>query len=38
MKPFKNIQNRPRWRNVRGFTLAEMVITVGVFLFIFTGV
>ena len=38
MKFFKNIQNRPRWRNVHGFTLAEMVITVGVFLFIFTGV
>ncbi len=38
MKFFKNIQNRPRWRNVHGFTLAEMLITVGVFLFIFTGV
>ena len=38
MKLFKNIQNRARRRNVRGFTLAEMVITVGVFLFIFTGV
>jgi type II secretory pathway pseudopilin PulG len=38
MKLFKNIQNRPRRRNVRGFTLAEMVITVGVFLFVFTGV
>jgi len=38
MKLFKNIRNRPRRRNVRGFTLAEMVITVGVFLFIFTGV
>jgi hypothetical protein len=38
MKPFKNIQNRARRRNARGFTLAEMVITVGVFLFIFTGV
>ena len=38
MKLFKNIQNRPRRRSVRGFTLAEMVITVGVFLFIFTGV
>jgi hypothetical protein len=38
MKLFKYIQNRPRRRNLRGFTLAEMVITVGVFLFIFTGV
>jgi hypothetical protein len=38
MKLFKNIQNRARRRNVRGFTLAEMVIAVGVFLFIFTGV
>ncbi|MGA3283130.1 MAG: hypothetical protein ABSD57_01550 [Verrucomicrobiota bacterium] len=38
MKLFKNIQNRPRRRNVCGFTLAEMVITVGIFLFIFTGV
>ena len=38
MKLFKNIQNRPRWRSVRGFTLAELVITAGVFLFIFTGV
>jgi Tfp pilus assembly protein PilW len=38
MKLFKNIQNRSRRRNIRGFTLAEMVITVGVFLFIFTGV
>ena len=38
MKLFKNIQNRARRRNVRGFTLVEMVITVGVFLFIFVGV
>ena len=38
MKLFKNIQNRARRGNIRGFTLAEMVITVGVFLFIFTGV
>ena len=38
MKVYKNIQNRARRRNVRGFTLAEMVIAVGVFLFIFTGV
>jgi hypothetical protein len=38
MKLFKTIQNRLRRRNVRGFTLAEMSITVGVFLFIFTGV
>jgi len=38
MKSLKNIRNRSRWKNVRGFTLAEMVITVGVFLFVFTGV
>jgi len=38
MKLFKPIQTRPRRRNVHGFTLAELVITVGVFLFIFTGV
>jgi hypothetical protein len=38
MKLFKNIQNRSRRSGARGFTLAEMVITVGVFLFIFTGV
>jgi len=38
MKLFKPIQTQPRGRNVRGFTLAELVITVGVFLFIFTGV
>ena len=38
MKLFENIRNRARRRAVRGFTLAEMVITVGVFLFIFTGV
>ncbi len=38
MKFFKIRQNRPGRRNARGFTLAEMVITVGVFLFIFTGV
>src|SRR5208283_706139 len=38
MKLFKNIQNRARRRNVRGFTLVEMAVTVGVFLFIFTGV
>lgn len=38
MKLFKNVQYRPCRRNGRGFTLAEMVITVGVFLFIFTGV
>ena len=35
---FKNIHDRPRRKSARGFTLAEMVITVGVFLFIFTGV
>jgi type II secretory pathway pseudopilin PulG len=38
MKLFKSIKNPPRRRNVRGFTLAEMVITVGVFLFVFSGV
>src|SRR5208283_4212067 len=38
MKLFETIQNRPRRRSVRGFTLAEMLITVGVFLFIFTGI
>ena len=38
MKLFKNIQNRSFRRNARGFTLAEMMITVVVFLFIFTGV
>jgi len=38
MKLFKHIQNRPPRSSVPGFTLAEMVITVGVFLFIFTGV
>ena len=38
MKLFKHIQNRSRRGNICGFTLAEMVITVGVFLFIFTGV
>jgi hypothetical protein len=38
MKLFKNIQNRARRRNVLGFTLVEMVTTVGVFLFVFTGV
>ena len=38
MKLLKILQRRPRRRYARGFTLAEMVITVGVFLFIFTGV
>jgi prepilin-type N-terminal cleavage/methylation domain-containing protein len=38
MKLFKNMRNRPRWKSARGFTLAEMMITVVVFLFIFTGV
>jgi len=38
MKLFRSIRNRSRQRKVRGFTLAEMVITVGVFLFLFTGV
>jgi type II secretory pathway pseudopilin PulG len=38
MKLFKHIQNRPQRSGVHGFTLVEMVITVGIFLFIFTGV
>jgi len=38
MKPFKNIPGRARRRNLRGYTLVEMMITIGVFLFIFTGV
>ena len=38
MKLFKILQRRPCRRYARGFTLAEMVITVGVFLFIFTGI
>jgi type II secretory pathway pseudopilin PulG len=38
MKLFRHIQNRPHRRTIRGFTLPEMVITIGVFLFIFTGV
>jgi hypothetical protein len=38
MRFFKHRQNRPARTSARGFTLAEMVITVGVFLFIFTGV
>ena len=38
MKLLKFIRNRSRQRKARGFTLAEMVITVGVFLFIFTGI
>jgi len=38
MKLLKSIRNRSRQRKARGFTLAEMVITVGVFLFIFTGI
>jgi prepilin-type N-terminal cleavage/methylation domain-containing protein len=37
MKLFKNMRNRPRWKSARGFTLAEMMITVVVFLFIFAG-
>jgi len=38
MKLFNNMRNLPRWTSARGFTLAEMMITVVVFLFIFTGV
>ena len=38
MKLFKYMRNRPRRGTARGFTLAEMVITVGVFLFLFTGI
>ena len=38
MKLFKSIQGHPRRRILHGFTLAEAVITVGVFLFVFVGV
>jgi prepilin-type N-terminal cleavage/methylation domain-containing protein len=38
MKLFKNMRSRPHGKSARGFTLAEMMITVVVFLFIFTGV
>ena len=38
MKFFRNIPKRALRKNIRGFTLAEMMITVVVFLFIFTGV
>jgi hypothetical protein len=37
MKLSSNIQIRPRHAGVSGFTLVEMVITVGIFLSIFTG-
>ncbi len=37
MKHFNNIQNRPRRRTVRGFTLVEMVTAVGIFCVVFTG-
>lgn len=37
MKHFKIIPNRRRRRNILGFTVAEMMITVAVFLYIFTG-
>lgn len=37
MKLFKTIQNRLRWRNICGVTLTEMMVTVAVFLSIFTG-
>lgn len=38
MKLFKNIQSRAHRRNVRAFTLVEMLIACFVFLFIFTGI
>jgi prepilin-type N-terminal cleavage/methylation domain-containing protein len=38
MKLFKTIQNRLRRRSLRGVTLPEMMVTVAVFLYIFTGV
>jgi prepilin-type N-terminal cleavage/methylation domain-containing protein len=38
MKPCQHLGPRARRRTARGFTLPEMLITVGVFLFIFTGV
>jgi type II secretory pathway pseudopilin PulG len=38
MKPFNNIRKRSRGKGVWGFTLVEMMITVGIFLFIFIGV
>ena len=37
MKLFKTIQNRLRRRNICGVTLTEMMVTVAVFLSIFTG-
>jgi type II secretory pathway pseudopilin PulG len=37
MKPFKTISNRRRRRNVPGFTVTEMMVTVAIFLYIFTG-
>jgi len=38
MKLFPNIQNRTRRTNISAFTMVEMMMTVGIFLFIFTGV
>ena len=38
MKLCPSMRNRSRRKKAGGFTLAEMVITVGVFLFIFTGI
>jgi len=38
MKFFKNLQKKSRRSGARGFTLVEMVVTVGVFLSIFVGV
>jgi len=37
MKLFKTIRNRLRRRSVHGVTLTEMMITAGIFLYIFTG-
>ena len=37
MNLFKSIRNRRRRKSVRGYTLVEMMTTVGVFLIVFTG-
>ena len=37
MKLFKNTQDGPRRGTIGGFTLPEVMVTVGVFLFLFTG-
>jgi len=38
MKLFKPFQSGPRKKNVRAFTLVEMLTTVGIFMVVFTGV